>query len=870
MSRTRPFIVAILTVLLALPGARADVLRTLDGKVYEGQIKFDTGDMLTMQPTSGSAVRVKLADVLSASFRASVPTQRAEVADREPIRAPWAPREIGKPPAGGVKRTATRVTLQAGTVTDTSDSVPFFGRPVKGNFELVLRITDISAATAAAGVMLRGGPEPDALTFYAAIGGVDGSMTTRSGERHVRPANGQAARKSDLPRISAPQWMRLTREGDFIEVGTSTDGNDWKVFATERLDLPENVLIGMACTVRAPSGDKKPSKDAPPVATPHATFESLRLVEAAQVATTGLRGQYYSTEKFTEPKIARVDPSLDHNWGTNAPADGLPVDNFSVRWRGRLRVPLTGKYRFHASADDSVVVWVNGNRLLERSGSSREITLRSGQSVAIRVDYFEKVREANVKLEWESEKVPRQVIPSRFLIPAERDDDGESENGLRAEYFADATLSNLHLVRTDSEVNFQQPNSPADDGLNLFSVRWTGMLVPPASGRYTFYTLSDDGVRLWINNKQLIDNWQMNPGVEDSGVIQLKANEPVPIRMESFNGAGGWIARLMWDGPDIDKQIIPGERFQTPGEEVDTRILTRDGSELTGITLEQMDDTTMRFKRADDETLSLPTARVARLSLRPLTSSLLEHIPGGSFGVLLTNGDFFDGQVEGLKGDRLTVNSLIFGPRTFDLRKEVAALVLQDARPEPAEYVVKTVDGSIYMADEVAVDGGKLIVTDRAAGKVTVAADTVRDIAYAGERVASLAELSPEVSGGAMRLDGTPVGVPVRLFDYTPTRSIGLSPGTTVTYALDGKYKTLLATAGVPAALLPTGGLLFTATADGKEIFRSPALTSLSDSLPVSLKLDKVNRLTLKVEPADPANAVALPGVWGDPLLAKP
>ncbi len=80
-------------------------------------------------------------------------------------------------------------------------------------------------------------------------------------------------------------------------------------------------------------------------------------------------------------------------------------------------------------------------------------------------------------------------------------------NGLKAEYFNSVNLTNPALTRTDATVNFDWgTGAPAPGvGADGFSVRWSGLIEPAYTETYTFYTDSDDGVRLWVNGQLLID-----------------------------------------------------------------------------------------------------------------------------------------------------------------------------------------------------------------------------------------------------------------------------------------------------------------------------------------------------------------------------
>ena len=97
--------------------------------------------------------------------------------------------------------------------------------------------------------------------------------------------------------------------------------------------------------------------------------------------------------------------------------------------------------------------------------------------------------------------------------------------------------------------------------LGEFSVRWTGKVVPTISGTVTFHTVSDDGVRLWIDGKQLIDNWTGHGPTEDTGSATLIAGKPVDIRLEWFQGAGGASMHLLWSGTGLPKAVIPATQL---------------------------------------------------------------------------------------------------------------------------------------------------------------------------------------------------------------------------------------------------------------------------------------------------------------------
>lgn len=133
------------------------------------------------------------------------------------------------------------------------------------------------------------------------------------------------------------------------------------------------------------------------------------------------------------------------------------------------------------------------------------------------------------------------------------------QNGSSRAYFTGNTQSRL-----DSTVNFNWGGgSPITGfGSNDFSVTWEGQVTPDESGSYTFSTVSDDGVRLYIDNNLVISNWtDHGPRRDTSAAINLTAGTAYNIRMEFYERRGGATARLEWDGPSFGRQIIPSSNL---------------------------------------------------------------------------------------------------------------------------------------------------------------------------------------------------------------------------------------------------------------------------------------------------------------------
>lgn len=153
------------------------------------------------------------------------------------------------------------------------------------------------------------------------------------------------------------------------------------------------------------------------------------------------------------------------------------------------------------------------------------------------------------------------IIEPQYLRAAA----GSSEQGLTGQYFGNKELAGAPLLtRVDPRVAFRwdrqsptdtlvaQGQLAADKGLPTddFSVRWTGQLVPPVSGRYELVVGANDGFRLWIDGKAVSEDWQLNPRVSSKSVtVELSAGKPVDIRLEYFEDIRDAEIRLAWRLP---------------------------------------------------------------------------------------------------------------------------------------------------------------------------------------------------------------------------------------------------------------------------------------------------------------------------------
>jgi len=223
--------------------------------------------------------------------------------------------------------------------------------------------------------------------------------------------------------------------------------------------------------------------------TPVVTLASAPLWQAAYFAGTDLAGQPVATELVTE---------VDFAWGSNAPVPQLPVDSFSARFD--QTVPLVaGFYTLRAQADDGVRVYVNDELVIDEWHTGEPPAYTAGRQLSglttFRVEYYESGGQAGLQFEYSL----ADTFPD-----------------WRAEYYDNITLAGdpawvqPEPLGADVALSRQWSlTSPVPDVLpdNNWSARWTGTFFFEG-GNYIFRAEANDGVRVWIDGIQVINQWQ--------------------------------------------------------------------------------------------------------------------------------------------------------------------------------------------------------------------------------------------------------------------------------------------------------------------------------------------------------------------------
>ena len=175
-----------------------------------------------------------------------------------------------------------------------------------------------------------------------------------------------------------------------------------------------------------------------PAATPLVEAQYLR--PAAGSSERGLRGEYFRSSDLTgTPALVRVDAQIGFRWDRGSPTDnlmargeagpgqGVPADNFSIRWSGQLLPPVSGSYRIEAAANDGFRLYLDGRLLLDHwqpsdrlRADNVSVELEGGRAYDLKLEYYDGERDAGVRLAW---NMPGAKPPFEEAVEAARGSD---------------------------------------------------------------------------------------------------------------------------------------------------------------------------------------------------------------------------------------------------------------------------------------------------------------------------------------------------------------------------------------------------------------------------------------------------------------
>ena len=242
---------------------------------------------------------------------------------------------------------------------------------------------------------------------------------------------------------------------------------------------------------------------------------------------------YDNTTLSGAPVFVTGESVVDHTWQGNSPDATVPVNNFSGHWQGSFAL-TGGNYIFHTLSDDGVRLKIDGQLVIDdwlpQGPTDFYATVPVTAGVHnIEVEYYQAYGGARLKVDW-NPVLTCDLPVGQFCVT----------------YFNNANLTgNPSLINHESTIAHNwSGSSPAPNiASTLFSGRWQGQFdfVP---GTYAFNTLSDDGVRLWVDGQLVIDDWLNQGSTAYNKSLWLGGRHQ--IKVEYFQGYGNAILNVGW------------------------------------------------------------------------------------------------------------------------------------------------------------------------------------------------------------------------------------------------------------------------------------------------------------------------------------
>ena len=231
-----------------------------------------------------------------------------------------------------------------------------------------------------------------------------------------------------------------------------------------------------------------------------------------------------------------------------------------------------------------------------------------------------------------------KVQPLIFDLPtnmkAEAGGSSVQQNGIQVDYFypnpPNAAIETLAKVKPTATgiVSDITINVPQRKQADKFALRFSGAIQVPRSGRYTFFTNSDDGSRLYINKKLVVNNDGNHAMAEKNGALNLPAGSH-SIVVTYFDSGGGDGLVVSWQGPGLKKQKIAANRLTVSGGETLHDVAIATLGTIPGHEADKFTDLASLVKAGKSRTAAIqvlkgiPQQHWPQKEIRPLADNLV-------------------------------------------------------------------------------------------------------------------------------------------------------------------------------------------------------------------------------------------------------
>ena len=359
----------------------------------------------------------------------------------------------------------------------------------------------------------------------------------------------------------------ITGEVEVPFGGEHSNGlNDWKDFILARDVILSKGVQSMKVSISGDSASFVLNSITIEKGSDHACSDSIPSITPSYRKEPGIFYYYYEGAWNSLPDFDTLAPVAEGLTDSIKLLDGIAADSFALVFEGYIDIPMLGSYTFYTFSGEGSRMFIDGIEVVDNDGlhdaveQSGDICLAEGFH-EIRVEYFEKTGSEDLEVMYSGPGISKQVIsglygvgpcPNIGLIPPD-----DLTPGLMYTYY-EGTWNNLPDFESLSPVNRGITSiistGPAEAS-DHYALTFDAHILIEESGEYTFYTASDDGSRLIINDMEIVSNDGTHGVEEKSGNLCLEAGYH-KIRVEYFEKTGGNSVSAQMEGQGISKSNL--------------------------------------------------------------------------------------------------------------------------------------------------------------------------------------------------------------------------------------------------------------------------------------------------------------------------
>ena len=254
--------------------------------------------------------------------------------------------------------------------------------------------------------------------------------------------------------------------------------------------------------------------------------------------------------------------------------DQLDSDHiFSVRWSGYITFPESGLYILSTPCNDGARLYLNDKLVIDEWTLGEHPNLESlpwhasqGDKYHIRVEYFNAHDNPAIRLLYRKIGDDNSLVTEGMLEP------DTEVNGFVGHYYANPGLhGDESFSQTDIRLNFEEGYDafPSDvANLDAFSVSWMGAIKVDDDGTYRFHVRVNDGVRLYIGKRMIMDHWCAVHTPTEYKSRKVKLSRGIRYIFKAiffYQSPGTPIFHMTWSSDSFSKRLIPSENVFSEG-----------------------------------------------------------------------------------------------------------------------------------------------------------------------------------------------------------------------------------------------------------------------------------------------------------------